>query len=149
MWLILQLLGSPVQSLNAVCVQAEVKIKEDRIADLQEALKTQQAETDKAKEELNNALNTTERLKKFFKKERADWATEKAGLTKRAENAEAALKPVVDELTAVQRQIHSMTAAIFGKLLVTSVIILNLLYRKSGLRPFQSFCRHTYWALRK
>ena len=129
-------------------MQAEVKIKEDRIADLQEALKTQQAETDKAKQELTSALSTAERLKENFKKERSDWATEKAGLTKRAENAEAALKPVVDELTA-KRQIHSMTAAIFGKLLVTSVINLNLLYRKSGLRPFQSFCRHTYWALRK
>ena len=130
-------------------MQPEIKIKEDRITDLQEALKTQQAETDKAKEELTSALNTAERLKKNFKKERADWATDKAGLTKRAENAEAALKPVVDELTAVQRQIHSMTAAIFGKLLVTSVINLNLLYHKSGLKPFQSFCRHTYWALRK
>ena len=128
-----------MQSLNAVCVQAEVKIKEDRVADLQEALKTQQAETDKAKQELTSALSTAERLKEGFKKERADWATEKAGLTKRAENGEAALKPVVDELTAVQRQIHSMTAAIFGKLLVTSVINLNLLYCKSGLRPFQ-FC---------
>ena len=31
--------------------------------------------------------------------------------------------PVVDELMAVKQQIHSMTAAIFGKLLVTSVII--------------------------
>ena len=138
-----------MQSLNAVCVQPEVKIKEDRVADLQEALKTQQAETDKAKQELTSALSTAERLKEGFKKERADWATEKAGLTKRAENAEAALKPVVDELTAIQRQIHSMTAAIFGKLLVTSVINLNLLYRKSGLRPFQYCCRHTYWALRK
>ena len=104
-------------------MQAEVRIKEDRIADLQEALKTQQAETDKAKEELTSALSTAEQLKEGFKKERADWATEKAALTKRAENAEAALKPVVDELTAVQRQIHSMTVAIFGKLLVTSVII--------------------------
>ena len=130
-------------------MQAEVKIRENRIADLQEALKTQQAETDKAKQELTSALSTAERLKEGFKKERADWATEKAGLTKRAENAEAALKPVVDELMAVQRQIHSMTAAIFGKLLVTSVINLNPLYRKSGLRPFQSCCRHTYWALRK
>ena len=85
MWLILPFLGSPVQSLNAVCVQAEVKIKEDQIADLQEALKTQQAETDKAKQELTSALSTAERLIEGFKKERADWATEKAGLTKRAE----------------------------------------------------------------
>ena len=103
-------------------MQAEVKTRENRIADLQEALKTQQAETDKAKQELTSALSTAERLKEKFKKERSDWATEKAGLTKRAEDAEAALKPVVDELTAVQRQIHSTTAAIFGKLLVTSVM---------------------------
>ena len=119
------------------------------MADLQEALKTQQAETDKAKEELTSALSTAERLKEGFKKERADQATEKADLTKRAENAEAALKPVVDELTAVQLQIHSMTVAIFGKLLVTSVMNLNLLHHKSGLRPFQSCYRHAYWALRK
>ena len=44
-------------------MQAEVRIKEDRIADLQEALKTQQAETDKSKQELTSALSTAERLK--------------------------------------------------------------------------------------
>ena len=109
-----------MQNLNAVCVQAEVKIKEDRVADLQEALKTQQDETDKAKQELTSALSMIEQLKEGFEKERTDWATEKADLIKRAENAEAALKPVVDELTAVKRQVHSMTAAIFGKLLLVS-----------------------------
>lgn len=49
-----------------------MKIKEDRIADLQEALKTQQAETDKAKEELTSALSTAEQLKE---------ASRKSGLT--------------------------------------------------------------------
>ena len=97
-----------------------MRIKEDRITDLQETLKTQQAETDKAKEEITSALSITEQLKEGFKKERTDWATEKADLIKRAENAEAALKPVVDELTAVKRQVHSMTAAIFVKLLLVS-----------------------------
>ena len=53
-------------------MQAEVRIKEDRIADLQEALKTQQDETDKAKQELTSALSTAEWLKEGFKKERAD-----------------------------------------------------------------------------
>ena len=56
-----------------------------------------------------------EKLKEGFNKERADWETEKSALIKRAENAEAALKPVVDELTGVKRQIHAMTAAVFGK----------------------------------
>ena len=101
-------------------MQAEVRIKEDRITDLQETLKTQQAETDKAKAEITNALSITEQLKEGFKKERTDWATEKADLIKRAENTKAALKPVVDELTTVKRQVHSMTAAIFGKLLLVS-----------------------------
>ena len=56
-----------------------------------------------------------EKLKETFKKERADWDIEKSALQKRAEDAEAALKPVVDELTGVKRQIHAMTAAVFGK----------------------------------
>jgi hypothetical protein len=56
-----------------------------------------------------------EKLKESFNKERADWDTEKSALQKRAEDAEAALKPVVDELTDVKRQIHAMTAAVFGK----------------------------------
>ena len=63
-------------------MQAEVRMKEDRIADLQETLKTQQAETDKAKEELTSALSIAEQLKEGFKKERADWAIEKTALPK-------------------------------------------------------------------
>ena len=56
-----------------------------------------------------------EKLKEGFNKERADWETERSALIKRAEKAEAALKLVVDELTGVKRQIHGMTAAVFGK----------------------------------
>ena len=41
-------------------MQAEVQIKEHRITDLQEILKTQQAKTDKAREELTSALSITE-----------------------------------------------------------------------------------------
>ena len=104
-----------------------MRIEEDRITNLQEILKTQQAETDKAREELTSALSITEQLKEGFEKERTDWATEKADLIKRAENTEAALKPVVDELTAVKRQVHSMTAAIFGKLLLVSLTTLAFL----------------------
>ena len=36
-------------------MQAELKMKENQVIDLQEALKTQQAETSKAKEELASA----------------------------------------------------------------------------------------------
>ena len=56
-----------------------------------------------------------EKLKESFNKERADWDTEKSALQKRTEDAEVALKPVVDELTGVKRQIHALTAAIFSK----------------------------------
>ena len=127
MWLILQILVPFCLKPSTVCMQAEVRIKEDRITDLQETLKTQQAKTDKAREELTSAFIITKQLKEGFKKERGDWATEKAALIKRAENAEAALKPVVDELTAVKRQVHSMTAAIFGKLLLVSLTTLACL----------------------
>ena len=56
-----------------------------------------------------------EKLKESFVKEWADWNTEKSALRKRAEDAEAALKPMVDELTGVKRQVHAMIAAVFGK----------------------------------
>ena len=45
----------------------------------------------------------------------AYWDTEKAALAKKAEDAEAALKPVVEELTGLKRQISAMTSAVFGK----------------------------------
>ena len=80
-------------------------------------MKSQQAEAAKAKEELTKALAATEKLKESFNKDRADWETEKTGLTKRVEDAEAALKPVVDELAGLKRQINAMTSAIFGKCL--------------------------------
>ena len=77
--------------------------------DLQENVKSQQEEASKAKEELTNALAAMEKLKETFNKECADWETEKVGLTKKAEDAEAALKPVVDELTGLKQQINAMT----------------------------------------
>ena len=115
MWLVLQLLYCLWNHIS-VCMQAELKTKENQVADLQENLKSQQAETSKAKEELASALSAMEQLKENFKKKRVDWATKKSALTKRAEDAEDALKPVVDELTSVKRQVHAMSAAIFGKL---------------------------------
>ena len=56
-----------------------------------------------------------DKQKESFNKERADWETEKAGLTKKAEDAEAALKPVVEELAGLKRQIDAMNSAVFGK----------------------------------
>ena len=114
MWLVLQFLYRYLNHMT-VYMQAEVNKRENQIVDLQENLKCQQAETSKAKEELTSALSAMEQLKEGFKKKRADWATEKSALTKRAEDAEAALKPVVDELTSIKRHMHAMTAAIFGK----------------------------------
>ena len=83
----------------SVSLQAELSKKDRQTADLQENIKTQQSEASKAKEELTRTLGAMEKLKEGFNKERADWETEKSALIKRAENAEAALKPVVDELT--------------------------------------------------
>ena len=56
-----------------------------------------------------------EKLKENFQKERADWDLEKSTLQKRVEDAEAALKPVAEELTGLKRQINAMTTAVFGK----------------------------------
>ena len=89
---------------------------------MQEYVKSQQAEAAKAKEELTKALTAMEKLKESFNKDQADWETEKAGLTKRVEDAEAALKPVVDELAGLKRQINTMTSAVFGKYLLVQFV---------------------------
>ena len=99
-------------------MQTEINQQVSQIADLQENLKSQQAETTKAKDELKTALTTMEQLKEWFKSERANWDTEKAGLLKRAEDAESALKPVAEELSGLKRQVNAMTSAIFGKYLL-------------------------------
>ena len=96
-------------------LQAELSKRDAQTVDLQENVKSQQAEASKAKEELTNALAAMEKLKESFKKERADWDIEKTTLQKRADDAEAALNPVVEELTGLKRQINAMTTAIFGK----------------------------------
>ena len=99
-------------------LQTELRNRDARNTDLQENVKSQQAEAVKAKEEPIQALAVMEKLKESFNKDRADWETEKSGLTKRAEDAEAALKPIVDELAGLKRQINAMTSAIFGKYLL-------------------------------
>ena len=104
-----------IANLLFYILQADLTNKDSQIADLQENIKSQQAETSKAKEELKGALTAMEQLKDGFKGERANWEAEKATLLKQAEDAEAALKPVAEELTGLKRQINAMTSAIFGK----------------------------------
>ena len=54
-------------------LQADLTNRDSQIADLQENIKSQQAETSKAKDELKGALTAMEQLKDGFKSERADW----------------------------------------------------------------------------
>ena len=96
-------------------MQTEKTIKETQIADLQENIKSQQEATFKAKEELKGALTGMEQLKESFKTEPSNWETERVALLKRAENVEATIKPVEEELTGLKHQVNSMTAAVFGK----------------------------------
>ena len=96
-------------------MQAELIKKESQIADLQENIKSQQAETSKAQDELTSALGAMEKLKESFKNEQAGWDIERTTLLKRAQDAEAALNPVAEELAGLKQQINAMTAAVFGK----------------------------------
>ena len=95
--------------------QADINHQRTQIADLQESTKSHQEESSKAKDELRAALTSIERLKEEFKTERANWDTEKGTLLKRAEDAESALKPVVEELSGLRCQVNSMTSTVFGK----------------------------------
>ena len=95
--------------------QAELSEKDSQLNDMKADIKTQQSETAKAKSELKTALENIEQLKQNFNIEKDGWETEKAALLKRAEDAEAALKPVTDELSGLKQQIDIMSPAIFGK----------------------------------
>ena len=95
--------------------QAELTEKDSQLNDLKANIKTQQSETSKAKSELKTALEDVEQLKHSFNNDKDGWETEKAALLKWAEEVEAALKPVTDELSDLKHQINSTTAAIFGK----------------------------------
>ena len=64
---------------------------------------------------MTSALTAMEQLKENFKSERAGWDAEKATLVKRAEDAEVALNPVVEELTGLKQQINAMTTVVFVK----------------------------------
>ena len=97
------------------CFQFDLRNKETRNIDLQNNVKSQQEEATKTKEELTKSLAAMEKLKESFNKDRAEWEIEKSGLIKSAEDAKAALKPVVEELAGLKRQINAMTSAIFGK----------------------------------
>ena len=86
-----------------------MKNKESQTTDRQEILKLQQEETSKAKEGLKGTLSAMEQLKEGFKTEHTNWETERAALLKRAEEVEATLKPMEEEMTGLKHQVNSMT----------------------------------------
>ena len=103
---------------NIACpcsLQTELSMNESQVTDMRHNIKSQRSETSNAKSELKTTLENVEKLKKDFNAERAGWDTEKAALLKREEDAEAALKPVTDELSDLKYEINGMTTAIFGK----------------------------------
>ena len=96
-------------------MQDDLKKKESQLTNLQENIKSQQAEAYKAKDELTSTLASIKKLKEDFKNERAKWDAEKATLVKWTEYAETTLKPVTEELTGLKWQIGAMTSTVFGK----------------------------------
>ena len=95
--------------------QTELTEKDSQLNDLKANIKTQQSETSKAQSELRISSENIEQLKQTFSADKDSWETKKAALLKRAEEAEAALKPVTDELSGLRHQITNMSLAIFGK----------------------------------
>jgi hypothetical protein len=98
-----------------IVLLAELSMKESQVGDLKKNIKLQQAETSKAKLELKTSFEEIDKLKAGFDADRAAWETDKATLAKRTEEAEAALKPVTEELFGLKQHIIQMTSAIFGK----------------------------------
>ena len=90
-------------------------MKESQVGNLRKRLKLQLSETSSDKADLKTSLEEIEKLRAGFITERAAWETDKATLAKRAEDAEAALKPVTEELSAIKQDISKITTTIFGK----------------------------------
>ncbi|XP_073366534.1 uncharacterized protein [Aegilops tauschii subsp. strangulata] len=95
--------------------EAELIMQQSQVGDLKKNIKTQQAESSKTKSELKASLEAAEKLKADFDIKRADWEIEKAVLAKRAEDVEAALKPMTGELSGLKQHIIQMTAAILAQ----------------------------------
>lgn len=75
---------------------------ESQLSDLKTRLERQEAETQKADAKFKFILDENEKIKTRFAIEKTTWAEEKAALLKRAEDAEAALKPVTEELSGLK-----------------------------------------------
>ena len=60
-------------------------------------------------------MEDIEKLKQNFNADKTSWEIEKLALLKKAEDVEAALKSVTDELSSLRHQINNMTSTIFGK----------------------------------
>ena len=95
--------------------QAEISEKDSQLNDLEANIKTEQSKTSKAQSELRTSLENIEQLKHNFNNDKDGWETEKAALLKRADEAEATLKLVIDELSGLKQEINNMSLAIFGK----------------------------------
>ena len=91
-------------------------MKGSQLGDLKNNIKLQQAATSKAESKLNISLEEFEKVKAGFDTKRTAWETDKAALEREAEDVEAKLKPITEELAGLKQHICQMSAAIFGKI---------------------------------
>jgi hypothetical protein len=108
-----------------IVFQEELNMKESQLGDLKKNIELQQAETSKAESKLKTSLEEIEKIKAGFDAERTAWETDKAALQRKAEDAEAKLKPVTEELAGLKQHISQMSAAIFGKIPMHLIIYLT------------------------
>jgi hypothetical protein len=87
----------------------------------------------KAESKFQFAVKENEKLKANFATERASFETEKSNLIKRAEDAEAQLKPVAEELAGLKGHITHMTAAIFGKIHIQFKLCCDIMLSRQAI----------------
>ena len=90
-------------------------------------LATQESEIEKASSKFEFSVSEQEKLKKNFESEKKAWVDERASLVTRDETAEASLAEATNELSDLNRHISQMVSAIFGKPLINTVILQELL----------------------
>jgi hypothetical protein len=115
--------------------------KESQLGDLKKNIELQQAEMSKAESKLKTSLEEVEKIKANFDAERIAWETDKAALQKRAEDAEAELMPVTEELAGLKEHICQMLAAIFGKTHIQLTIHFDISLTRLAIPNIQCLTR--------
>ena len=112
------------------CLQALLTQAGQEIAELKEEVKAEKGKREAAEKLSSDYQESLLNVNDSLEKTKTDFAKEKETLTRRAEQAEAKLGPVTQELNTLKGYVSRLCIAVFGK--STFIIKLSNDWRNSG-----------------